>query len=429
MLEGAPPVKVGNLRRAARLTPRFFRSYYQHATSTSTNSHTRRKGSRMNFSTFATSLFQSQANQPLFFSTATSHPREPGGPRGPSAVEEDILGESFDDDEDRAGGRPQDDEHSNRALDASSRHGRADQRGALGLSSVVPAFVTRLGAGAAAGGGRAGPVTHGTRSGAATRGWKAYESLAATRQFPRHDGLTDSDLSEEEDDDDHEGPLPGTFVSKLSPPGHSPELYPMNEPLMGRRTLFVYPAASTTSTRSVSGGGVNSPSRELYRDSVWIAAYGLCLAATMLLAIKAYMSIPSSPPAPRPPVEPDYPSLLSTTPVFLVLSLLSLLTSTLALALLLVLRRTLRPILGISILVGPFFFCLIGFIAFGASFGQNGVERDRGWKTGMRVFACGCVAMSWLLGRASIKRRQELNRAIMVGEVRPGTSYSLNQSC
>ncbi|GAA6007714.1 hypothetical protein JCM11491_003937 [Sporobolomyces phaffii] len=360
----------------------------------------------MNFSTFATSLLESSHQPaPLFYSTTpTAAPPPPSAsssrtPRGTTLVEDDILGDSYGDDDDDTR-----DSSSSRADHRATDSHHAPQRSALGLSHVVPAFVTRLGTGT--GGGRATPTQ--TRSGA-QRGWKAYESLAATRHFPHPSTLTDSDLSEEDEDEDgDEGPLPGTFVSKPSPPP-PPELHPMNEPLLGRRTLLVYPGAAADTS------GVNAPARELYRDSMWIAVYGGSLALTVFISVKAYLAAPSS--STTPPPSSQSPSLLSATPLFLLLSLLSLFTSTLALSLLLVLRRTLRPLLTLSIFIGPFLFSLIGVIAFLASFGQRGVERDAGWKTGVRLFALGCVVTSWLLGRASINRRKELNRAILVGEL------------
>ncbi|GAA5879457.1 hypothetical protein JCM16303_003209 [Sporobolomyces ruberrimus] len=360
----------------------------------------------MNFSTFATSLLQStsagsnQHSAPLFYpNPSPEHAQTRGGTK---VVEEDILGESYEDDHDRIESGADYDSESDIHSSPDPSPQSDVPKSALGLSNVVPAFITRLGAGTGGGGGGA---TSRSRSGA-TRGWKAYESLAATRQFPRGHDLTASDLSEEDEGD--EGPLPGTFVSQATPPG-PPERHAMNEPLIGRRTLFVYPGQTNLRL------GVNSPSRELYRDSTWIAIYGLSLAVTLFVSFKAYFADPS--PTSSPPPSTHYTSLISTTPLFLTLSLLSLFTSSLALSLLLILRRTLRPLLTLSIFVGPFLFSLIGVIAFFGSFGQRGVERDKGWKVGMRVFALGCVAMSWLLGRASIKRRTELNRAILVGEL------------
>jgi len=370
----------------------------------------------MNFSTFATSLLQSQQPEtPLFYSTAsTSHPStttttrptEYRGQRGGNVVEEDILGESYEEEEERDNDDDYDFDQPRQT--SPPQRQQQQQRSALGLSNVVPAFVTRLGTGGGGGGSTS------SRSGATTRGWKAYESLAATRQFPRpHRNLTDSDLSEEDEEED-EGPLPGTFVSKVSSPSNQAgDLHPMNEPLMGRRTLFVYPSGPADTALDGGGVGVNSPSRELYRDSIWIAIYGLSLCLTTFIAIKAYFATPSR----TLPQPPDYPSLYSTVPLFLGLSFLSIWTSALALILLLFLRRTLRPIFMTSVVVGPGSFILMAIIAFAASFGNTGVEKDRGWKVGMRFFALGCFLLGLSLWRASFKRWQELNRAILVGEV------------
>ncbi|GAA5987173.1 hypothetical protein JCM5350_003871 [Sporobolomyces pararoseus] len=376
----------------------------------------------MNFSTFATSIFQSQTNNPSspLFQTSSSqlpsthhhhhqhqHYRTRQTGRGVSnVVEEDILGDSYSeepDEEEEEGsqlvvqGDPKGKEDSSRG------GGGGYHAGSLGLSNVVvpSAFVNRSGGG----GGGGGPSS----GGGGFRGWKVHQSVQATQSQYKGYNLTDSDLSEEEEEEqDFEGPLPGTFVSKLdsSPPN-------LHEPLLTsrRKTLFVYPNERTT------GGGGSG--RILYRDSIWIVIYGFTIATTLILSFKAYFSTTTTtPPLSRSPSSPsEYPSLLATTPVFLILSLLSLFTSALALSLLLILRHTLRPLLTISMLIGPFMFTLIGFIAFLSSFGKRGVETDRGWRIGIDLFALGCIVMAWGLGRASLKRSKELNRAILVGEL------------
>ncbi|GAA5939613.1 uncharacterized protein JCM15063_005233 [Sporobolomyces koalae] len=357
----------------------------------------------MNFSTFATSLLQSTsiraghsaADQPLFYSTLTRPPDRPAAGR---LVEDDILGDSYEDERPNGLDEIEGDDVESRSDSRSAARSTLDHHeprepltSALGLSSVVPAFVTRLGTATG---------VRSSRSGA-PRGWKAYESVAATYHLDRNTELEDSDLSDSDQDDRDEGPLPGTFVSKVAA---SPDQ--LHTPLMGRQTLFVYP-----STMSNSIAGVNAPARELYRDSAWIVLYGLSLGITLGISVKAYLTTP-----PTNPSSP-YPSLISTTPVFVMLSLLSLFTSFLALVLLLVLRRALRPLLTLAIFVGPFLFCLVGVIAFFGSFGERGVARDAGWRTGMRLFALGCIVMSWVLGRVGIRRRAELNRAVLVGEL------------
>ena len=213
-----------------------------------------------------------------------------------------------------------------------------------------------------------------------------------------------SDLSASEED---EGPLPGTYLSTPTnriADDDEEDQHRMDEPLINRRTLYVYPGGPR---------GTDQQTKEVYRDSLWIVIYGLCLVTTLFLSIQAYLSSPTPPSSPRA----SAPSLLSATPLFATFSLVSLFTSSLALLLLLMLRTALRPLLTLSIFVGPFLFACIGVTALSGSFGVEGVEQDQGWRTGMRVFAVVCIALSVILGRASIKRRKELNRAILIGEV------------
>ncbi|GAA5946753.1 hypothetical protein JCM3765_002000 [Sporobolomyces pararoseus] len=366
----------------------------------------------MNFSTFATSLFQSQSQSqsPLFHSSIPpssssppqQHQQRPSYGGGRGVVEEDILGDSHQDDDQADGQGEQLSESSSYPLRQEEEDSPVITTGrgggtALGLSSNVPAFVSRSLLSARGGG-----------PGAGFRGWKVHQSVQATttttQQLPKYN-LTDSDLSEEEEDQEEEGPLPGTFVS--SPPPN------LHEPLIGggssRKILFIYPNERTTITNNRIG---------FYRDSIWIVIYGFSISITLFIAFKAYFATPPpSSSSSSSSSSSEYPSLLATTPVFLILSLLSLFTSALALSLLLILRHTLRPLLTLSMLIGPFLFTLIGLIAFWASFGTRGVERDRGWKLGINLFAVGCIVIAWCLGRASLKRSKELNRAILVGEL------------
>ena len=306
---------------------------------------------------------------------------------------EEEIGEIEEDDESIREG-----ERGRRVRD--ERGERISKGSSLGLSNVVPAFVSRLG-----GGGGGHP------SGASVsnpKGWKAYQSLTATRYLEGGRGgvMSDSEASDLSASEEDEGPLPGTYLSTPTNriTGEEEDQHRMDEPLINRRTLYVYPGGPR---------GTDQQTKEVYRDSPWIVIYGLCLVATLFLSVQAFLSSPTPPSSPRTPT----PSLLSATPLFATFSLVSLFTSSLALLLLLMLRTALRPLLTLSIFVGPFLFACIGVTALSGSFGVKGVEQDQGWRTGMRVFAVICIALSVVLGRASIKRRKELNRAILIGEV------------
>lgn len=261
-------------------------------------------------------------------------------------------------------------------------------------------------------------------SGASNRakGWKAYQSLTATRHLEQRGILSDSEGSDLSGSEEDEGPIPGTYVSNLPSNRIEEEEEEdhhnrMDEPLIRRQTLYIYPGSGPS-----DGSDQRQDAKEVYRDSTWIVVYGLCLATTLFLSIQAYLSSPTTPSS--PPNTPNS-SLLSATPLFATFSLISLFTSSLALLLLLMLRTALRPLLTLSIFVGPFLFACIGVTALSGSFGSRGVEQDSGWKAGMRVFALICILLSIVLGRASLKRRKELNRAILIGEVSFQTFLSL----
>ncbi|GAA5914246.1 hypothetical protein JCM5296_006121 [Sporobolomyces johnsonii] len=369
----------------------------------------------MNFSSFAANLLSSHApsEQPLFYSTREDHFVVPH--------EDDILGASYDSHSDGGSGsrkrggrtwsfgdegdeRPSSDEDD----EAESARSRVT-RGAGGAASqlaaaVVPAFVSRLGGAGPGGGGRA--------AGGGGRGWKAYESVAAAHHPSRLGTLSDASESSSEPDDD--GPLPGAFVSRPAPDADEP----MDEPLLGRRTLFVYPVPGS----QFQGAGANA--HETYRDAGWIAAYGAALAGVLLLAISAWWRggvpppvSPPSPPSPSAPSPSPSLSLLSTLPTLSLLAVISLGSGAASLAYVLTMRHALAPLLTLSVLAGPALFATTGIVAFAGSFAMDGVKADPGWKTGVRSLAAACLVGAVVVGRASLQRRKGLQRAISVGEL------------
>ncbi|GEM11914.1 choline transporter-like family protein [Rhodotorula toruloides] len=349
----------------------------------------------MDFSQFASNLLASSSQPahaqqpPLFISSrADRHPRSLARDDGDvlgSVEGEDVVGS-------RTGGRKGkgkmwvDD-----GLDEDGHEGSDDDDGPpaslvaprTGTHGVVPAFVSKFG------------MTSPATGGVGGRGWKAYESIAASAAAFRHGHGTrgtaragvvysDGEGSSEEDEED-DGPLPGAFVSQRE--------YAMDEPLVGvdeaqrrKETLYVYPVPATEGEADPPG----------YRDSGWIVAYGL---STTSPAVRASTS------------------LLSTAlPSLSLLTLISLFAGLSTLAYLLVLSHSLRTLLTLSILGAPFVFSATGIIAFAGSFGTSGVEADRGWKTGMRVFSVACFALAFAVGGEAVKRRKEMDRAINVGE-------------
>lgn len=360
------------------------------------------------FSTFASSLLSSSTQTPLFLAHAEAYQS-----RHPRTVQEDILGESYEEeiDDTRSGGGTREQGTEQEDL-GNGREDRMIQGSSLGLSNVVPAFVSGL-----------GRVNHTSGASNRAKGWKAYQSLTATRHLEQRGILSDSEGSDLSGSEEDEGPIPGTYVSNLPSNRIEEEEEEdhhnrMDEPLIRRQTLYIYPGSGPS-----DGSDQRQDAKEVYRDSTWIVVYGLCLATTLFLSIQAYLS--SSPTTPSSPPNTPTSSLLSATPLFATFSLISLFTSSLALLLLLMLRTALRPLLTLSIFVGPFLFACIGVTALSGSFGSRGVEQDSGWKAGMRVFALICILLSIVLGRASLKRRKELNRAILIGEVSFQTFLSL----
>lgn len=284
-------------------------------------------------------------------------------------------------------------------------------RDAAGAASRA-AFVSRFGT--AAGGGR---------------GWKAYESIAAsaaafTRSGGRHGGrgrgrpdVIYSDGEDDSSDDEDDGPLPGAFVSQ---PGREAQReYAMDEPLVGadaarqrKETLYVYPVPATD-------GDEADPTR--YRDAGWIVAYGVCVLAVVALAITAWTATPLAKPPTSPALRASTSLLSTALPSLSLLTLVSLFAGLATLAYLLLLSHSLRTLLTLSILGAPFVFSATGIIAFAGSFGTSGVEADRGWRVGMRLFSVACFVLAFLVGGEAVKRRKEMDRAINVGEVRRRT--------
>ncbi|BGP44098.1 hypothetical protein JCM10450v2_008315 [Rhodotorula kratochvilovae] len=349
----------------------------------------------MNFSQFASNLLQSTApsQAPLFYSTRTDWVAPPSAAGPSTAAGSDILGGS--DDSLHAPARTRSDRRFSLASDSSSADDGAAPAPAnarsLAPSTVashlhaLPAFVSRLG-------GRGAPARAGGR------GWRAYESVAGGGAAARA-VYSDGESSDTDDEDD--GPVPGAFVSQpLGEDAGAP--HAMDEPLVGRRTLFVYPVPGP-------GGGANA--REAYRDSGWIAAYGVALIAVAALGLQAWWSAP-----PLPPGAPSA-SLLATLPTFSLLALISVVAGVASLGYILTIHRALATLMTLAVFGGPLLFVATGFIAFAGSFSVAGVASDRGWKIGVRWFALGCFLLAFVLGRTALSRRKELNRAISVGEL------------
>ncbi|GAA5849278.1 hypothetical protein JCM9279_006434 [Rhodotorula babjevae] len=387
----------------------------------------------MNFSQFASNLLQSTSGRaqpaaPLFYSTRTDWVAPPTAssssapPRRATAADSDILGAS-DDSLDRHPDRTRSDRRFSLASDDNPSD---DDLGpptatttrsyaAHGMAShlqAIPAFVSRLG-------GRAG-----ARPG---RGWRAYESVAPGAASGGGGGAAGGGRGraaavysdgEEEDDEttDDDEPLPGAFVSlPLAGGGGGGAREPdpphaMDEPLVGRRTLFVYPVPGP------GGGGANA--HEAYRDTHWVVAYGATLLAVVALALHAWWSAP-----PLPPGAPSA-SLLATLPTLSLLALVSLVAGVASLAYLLAMRRALATLLTLAVFGGPVLFVATGIVAFAGSFATQGVASDGGWTTGVRWFAVACFVLAFVLGRTALSRRKELNRAISVGELACDTVLS-----
>ncbi|GAA5852117.1 hypothetical protein JCM8547_000162 [Rhodosporidiobolus lusitaniae] len=359
----------------------------------------------MNFSAFASNLLQQPASQaaPLFHSTLTSF----AAPPAVSDSATDILGAS-ESSERPPHPSPLDgpfslasDEDDERTTSRSSTTPPA----AHASFAAIPAFVSRIGR-------AANP---------SSRGWKAYQSIAVgAPPSGRGAGVGYSDADSETDDDEDDEPVPGAFVSQPGPgstgagtaggrgPGRGgpavPQSEAMDEPLMGRRTLFVYPVPSPA-----GGGGTNS--KERYRDSGWIAAYGVSVCAVLALAVKAWWSAPSLP-AGAPSA-----SILSTLPTLSLLSLISVIAGLATLAYILTIQHALATLMTLSVFGGPLLFAGTGVVAFAGSFSTSGVANDAGWKAGVRWFAVLCFVVACVLGRTALAKRKQLQRAISVGDL------------
>ncbi|GAA5831608.1 hypothetical protein JCM11251_000767 [Rhodosporidiobolus azoricus] len=386
----------------------------------------------MNFSTFASNLLTSTQPQhpPLFHSTRTDFTPHLDS-QSHSATQDDILGQSSDSVPSRhyprsdrrfsfgsSDGDAEGDERSSspsrltHTTSARSVFGGA-RGGAASSLAAIPAFVTRLGRGGGASfvgrGAGQGQVGH-------ARGWRAYESVVAPAP-PRGGRGTYSD-DESDMETDEEGPVPGAFLSQPQGAGQQQQQQQqdddeaMDAPLMGRRTLFVYP---------VPGPSAGTNAKEQFRDSSWIVLYGLSLLGVCVLVLQAWwttpLPLPSVPSLPGSSPPSASASVLSTLPTLSLLSLISALSGSATLLYLLFLRRSLSTLLTLSIFVGPFLFVATGVIAFAGSFSMQGVASDAGWKTGVRWFSVVCFVAAGVLGRAAVGRRKGLNRAVAVGEL------------
>ncbi|GAA5990425.1 hypothetical protein JCM11641_007940 [Rhodosporidiobolus odoratus] len=348
----------------------------------------------MNFSTFASNLLASNApsQAPLFYSTRTNL-----APRTQfDESTDDILGAFYGSEPPTQPSRDRNSSFSSQDSTSrpssptteSTRPPTQPRRVAAGGAShlaAVPAFVTRLGRSAL-------PTS---------RGWKAYESLAAP---PVDDRRAFS--SGEDTDEDDDGPLPGAFVSiPHASTSRRPAPLPANaldEPLLGKRTLFVYPIPGP-------GGGVNA--RDRYTDSGWIAIYGVALSAVLVLAFRTWYSAP-----PLPAGVPSA-SLFSTLPTLSLLSLISVVAGAATLGYILTIQHALATLMTLSIFGGPLLCAGTGVVAFAGSFSRVGVSSDTGWKAGVRWFAVLCFVIAFVLGRTALSKRKQLNRAAMVGEL------------
>ncbi|TKA50643.1 hypothetical protein B0A53_06371 [Rhodotorula sp. CCFEE 5036] len=361
-------------------------------------------------STTAGGLFYSTRTD---WATAATHrqhqPAAGGGGRGaislvesaheshPDAASRDALSLSLDDDDD-------DDDH--HLLDNAPRTGKGAQVQGAGSSSIVaalPAFVSRV-AGAGGGG----------------RGWKAYESIAASSRagaggaLSRHVVYSDDEDDDDDDEEDDE-PVPGAFVSpqpttstSANPKGTSANIAPAPT-----TTLHVYPVPGPN--------GYNEPHGEdrYYRDSIWIVLYGMSLLAVVALALQAFWTSPPPSPPPSSSRDPSNSLFLSALPTLSLLGAISAIAGIASLAYLLTIPYALPLLLRFAIYGGPaLLFVVTGIVAFAGSYGLGGgVASDRGWKVGVRWLAAGCFVMGFGLFRSAVARRKELNRAISVGQL------------
>ena len=235
-----------------------------------------------------------------------------------------------------------------------------------------------------------------------------------------HDSLYD-----EFDDDggSFDGSPPGEYLSLPQPvSARAGAPHPTTERLLQSGSVYVYPNAGHGGARG----------RE-YRDRLWISGYAGSIVFVVVLAVREWWRSPSvshfttslmfgwaqvqSPDrhAPQPPqtTSSTLSSIFSSLPILFSLSLLSFVAGTSLCAYLLLVRHAMRHVVWAALVGGPAAFAACGVIAFAGSFaGQSG-----GWKAGVRWFAVLCVVLSFVVGRAAVRRRKQVARAIAVGEV------------
>lgn len=114
---------------------------------------------------------------------------------------------------------------------------------------------------------------------------------------------------------------------------------------------------------------------------------------------------------------PSIPSIFSTIPILLTLSLISLVAGASIASYIVAVRHGMRHFINAVLVGGPLVFVVCGVVAFAGSLGGSGAAGDSGWKSGMRWFAFACFVISFVLARAAISRRKQVARACAIGEV------------
>jgi hypothetical protein len=99
------------------------------------------------------------------------------------------------------------------------------------------------------------------------------------------------------------------------------------------------------------------------------------------------------------------------------LSLLSLVAGFSALSYLFLVRNAVRNLVIGSLFGGPIGMVGCGIVAFVGSMGRDGVEGDKGWRTGVRLFSVLCLVAAIIFARIAMNRRKRVARTIKVLEV------------
>ncbi|RXK38717.1 hypothetical protein M231_04027 [Tremella mesenterica] len=261
----------------------------------------------------------------------------------------------------------------------------------------------------------------------AQKGWLAHQSIfpaSSSSDSEESDKITeeDSEIGEQDEDEDDEGYMLSPselYKASMRPPAYSGGN--LQEPLLGPDELISERDGRRTTVPTrlhlYQGrfGHWEGDALRKYKDSPFLA---LWLTSLLGLLIGLFFVWGSTDPPPDAPTRPAL-SIIPLLPLLFALLVPTLLAPP---AFLLLLRKTVRPVLLATAVAIPFSLFICGWWALAASFESTGLDRvgsgDRWWgTTGLRIGALLLWLLAAMFGRMVWLRRKRLERAAAVVEL------------